>query len=318
MSNSLQQKALNLIEEALQNHEFLKKNEDFFEIFEVIKTFSNYKKIDEARNLLNFAIMFQNSSGEFEFKLKNLYAIVSPVFFLSSVSVFLANLEDKNEVKSFVKPIKRAIKSMKKSFNEDYLLFEEAGTFYIKENAIFLSFADELSDVLNSFEYTSEADEIFMMKGKAELGMQRYFFQKERGVLVKSFNPELRNYEVCNSEDLCKILRFIDVEETFEKKFLKDLKNDFEIGSNVEKVLEFLLYLKVNKDKSTTKIYGLIEKFIVYFPAEVVKVEDYDISVEKSLFFGFEENSKELKKSKMMLVGVNNLKVARLVLDYLL
>lgn len=208
------------------------------------------------------------------------------ISYLNYLTTYL--ISSKDEIKPYIKPIKKSIKSLEKSFDHIYLLlFVEENNqkvFYEDLNWSFLDYCDELAFILSQNDMSNEVDKITQLKGKIELGYNRYLEQDK--IKVKSFIPKL---------------------------------NQFEIYSNSETsffiILKDLLELKYSKNKKFKSELKKIEKYFEYFPQEIfTKKSIHLLEIEKSLF----QNEIETKKIKdITLANFNSPQIANLVLKLL-
>ena len=317
----LEKKALTFIFENLCEDGSLIEVDSYEDYFEVILILIDYEKYEYVKKILKYLLQFQKRSGEFNFpELLNDAGNYNSVFILNLISKYLSKIDSKEEIIFFIKYIKKSLNNLKFFFEEDYLLFydfdiRKRKCFFAKENFIFLNFADEISDLLNEYDFIKEADEIFMLKGKIELGVQRYLIQGNQ--IVKFFEIHTLKYKLMNDIEILEISNIFNLNKYLINEILEKLKLIQKNFQNVSNRLLFYLILKNNQEN----YLNLLEEdydFLLEIPNEIVSKDFYG-SIEKSLF------NKELKiidvKSKTQKIVIKDfgrLVVASRILKLLL
>ena len=112
-------------------------------------------------------LLLENSIGECSYEFED---------YLFYMTVYLKNLEDSSIISNYISKIKKAILLIDDSFDEDYLLiksyedFDEI--FFEKLNFRFLSYAEDLSNILNEFDYVDLSEKMSDLRTKVSLGYE--------------------------------------------------------------------------------------------------------------------------------------------------
>jgi len=187
-------------------------------------------------------------------------------------------------------------------FDESFLLFKNDSntitTFLAIDNSYFLNIADELITLLNSINYTKEADNFFMLKSKIELGFERYFYHKNENMLIKKFDIDGK-YEIANLHDLLIILNNYNPDTNLIKTIpKKQIKEDY---SN------YLLYLNLLKKTDNKKFkeeFSKNKKEITSLPQTILTSKEF-------------ETYKNLSKSIKSDITISNKKINNKILTNL-
>jgi len=286
-----------------------------------IISFSNHKNIDSARKIFKKILDFQNTDGTFKFSTKT----YPPINFLNAITAYLINLEtdaQEKELKFLNKAIKKSVEYIERNLDIVYLLVKNHNNYFIaKENATLLHCLDELSMILNDFEYTNIADSLFMIKSKIELGFLRYIYNKESNILLKKFNPSGK-YIIANPNEVVEILNLHNFERGFTKSILESF-DEKEILSSplIKNRLNYLLLLKSINKKKADEHFKKLKTTLLNFPKEVVGVDNLDLhkdiinSINKDIDANYSEISE--KKTKRIAKELNNDEVIYLTLKML-
>lgn len=324
MTQSLTEKALEFILNNQKTNGNFNKIKSYEDLFECIETLSKNNFLKEAKKSLSFCIKHQTSQGNFEFqKIISPFAhdlgIISPVFFLKAITEYLSKINCEETTKNYSKEIKKAINYLEKTFCDTYILLYHENQFKVKtfsayENSCLLNFADTLTELLNRDELITEADKLFMIKGKIELGFQRYFYFKKENILISEFQPQTHIAKNAKKYTTLKILNNIRIEKTFTEKKLKEYESSLNIETNTENILLTLNLLKKNSKKYISKLKE-IEKYLYYYPELILNLNKTNFSdeIEKRLFKDFKKNIKEFNKEKTKLIGIDELRIAILI-----
>ncbi len=322
---SLKDKAISiLIENKGKTSDFLNIS-SYDDLFETLSSFVLLERFDDAKKVLDYICKYQTKKGDFQFKRLvksgNFDAgRKNPIIFLKVLNEYFQKVNNKKEVARFSKEIKRALSYLDDSFDKNFILFYEFDKLGLKkfsayDNTLFLSFAEEFSDILNEYNLNKEADKIYIFKTKVELGCQRYFFNRDEKVIIEWFKPEVFKYKIAKDVKLPQIFLNYDFNNiSIEKEVLKHIKVDIKNETNFEYILLILLYLKLKKDKDYLKLYENYKKYMFYFPKKLVSEKNYNAKIKKSLFVEFKEDVKKFEKEKMIIISLNQLKIANLVL----
>jgi hypothetical protein len=210
---------------------------------------------------------------------------INYIIYLTS---YLTNSKD--DILDYQKHVKKSIKFLEKNFDETYLLLFslENGikVFKESENSNYLFFIDYLITLLNQNDFIKFSDKLTDLKGKIELGYNRYFNQNKEK--VKQFT----------------------------------LGNNFEIYNNLNTPIDFrliirnLIELKETKNKSFNKELKKYDKYFEFFPKDIYNNKTrYILEIEKSLYHNSEIKTLELKKQKVLFNDLNYPDIAFLILD---
>lgn len=248
--------------------------------FQTINSFSNSNLLEEAKKSINYITKYQNKDGTFTINHKT----TNPIYFLETIYTYLSQTEHKSsntdcqtEVKNYIKYIKKAIEYIENSFDKIYLLIHDTLTqnttpqtkiFKAKQNAILLSFIESLCEILNKYEYNKEADYLFMLKGKLELGFNRYIWNRTNSILIKQFD-ENSNFKIASPQETLEILQYYkhynirqteQTEEDYYKNQLNICTKNLNKETNYKKILTTLIALKTEKPQLFTKHFKIHKK----------------------------------------------------------
>lgn len=289
------------------------------DIFETINSLAYLNEMELAQKCLNKYISYQQRSGEFYIKEKDMK--VSPVYFLKSISLYM---QKKPDIKKFIKSIKKSLKYIENHFDNEYLLIFDSDDknnkmFSANENAEFLSFCDDLIELFNTFDYNKEADSIFMLKSKIELGFSRYFIHKKSNSFVKYFKVQTKEFFLCSEIEILDILNKFNVDEKIHITMVNKLKNQLKTENETNNFLSILFGMKKIQDKSYEKTLKKYEKYLCEFPELIINTSKRKINfeIEKSLFKDFSPKIKEFKKEKVTVVNPGQLNIANKILKLL-
>jgi len=322
---SLKDKAISiLLENQGKNKEFSAIS-SYDDLFEIASSFILLERLEDARGVLEYISKFQTKKGDFQFKklIKNGNfdnGKKNPIIFLKVLNDYFQKANNKKDILKFSKEIKRSLSYLDDYFDKNFILFYELDKLGLKkfsayENTLFLSFAEEFSDILNEYNLNKEADKIYIFKTKVELGCQRYFFNRDEKVIIEWFKPEVFKYKIAKDVKLPQIFLNYDFNNiSIEKEVLKHIKVDIKNETNFEYILLILLYLKLKKDKDFLKLYENYKNYMFFFPKKLVCEKNYNTKIKKSLFVEFKEDVKKFEKEKMVLISLNQLKIVNLVL----
>ena len=315
----LNEKALEFIVQDIEDSGKLSSATHYSDYFEVITALVEIGNLEYAKKLLLYLSRFQTWRGVFEFEqLQEDNGKYNAIMYLNLLSKYLIKSNSLDEVKFFKKNLKKSITSLRDYFDEDYLLFYRIGwnqrkEFHFKENLYFLSLALEFSDFLNHHDFNQLADELFMIKGKVELGFERYFFQED--IVIQYFVPEEKYY-----------LGYLDFEirrfytdYAFSTKFTDSViskkltETDFD-EHFFNRLYTYLFFKKTNQEYK--KYIKKDLKFLMELPTSLVP-KKYLGSIEKSLFHEEPTIVKMSNKKYNVLIKGFRLKVAALILRLL-
>lgn len=242
--------------------------------------------------------------------------LTQALFVLRGVVFYLNFFSDCKFVRRYVGEIKKILKMLERMFDDVFLLlfrdYDGRRGFFSLDNAIFLSFADILSDFLARCEYVKLSLLCLSLKSKIELGFLRYFYQERNGVFLSFFEPE-GSFEIAEGIDLVKIFNYYEVDSSFFKKILKGNLNVFK-GNSVEDMLVLLNGMKrfdfADYKVQMNKIFEVLKYFpkFVYNKQDFEKKRDIFNSLNKDFSFSFK------KLGNKFLVDVDSVSVANLVL----
>ena len=311
--------ALDFIVQDIEDSGKLHSATHYSDYFEVITALVEIGNLDYAKKLLLYLSKFQTWKGVFEFEqLQEDNGNYNAIMYLNLLSKYLIKSNSLEELKYFKKTLKKSISSLRDYFDEDYLLFYRIGwnqrkEFHFKENLYFLSLALEFSDFLNHHDFNQLADELFMIKGKIELGFERYFFQED--IVIQYFVPEEKYYQGYLDFEIRRFYtEYHFMHKITDKVISKKLtENDFD-----EHFFPRLYtYLFLKKTEQEYKKYLKKDlKFLMELPTSLVP-KSYLGSIEKSLFHEDPTIVKMSNKKYNLLIKGFRLKVAALVLRLL-
>lgn len=321
----LTEKAISLLIESEQKNGEIINITSYNDYFDTVNSFVILNKLDNASKLLGFISKFQTKKGDFQFKQLIVEDAayngkIYPIIYLKALNDYFKKSENKKDITYFIKEIKKALVYLEEHFDKTYILFykhdrNRLKVFSAYENTLFLSFAEEFSDLLNEYNFNKEADKLYLLKTKIELGVMRYFYNREQKAIIEWFKPEIFKYKIANGKNLIQILINYDFNNSIlYKEILKQIKIDIKCENDLKYILLILIYLKLKKDKDFDKLYEKYKPYLIYFPEKVYDEKDYNIIFKKSLFMDFKENMKKFEKEKKILVNLNRIEIANLVL----
>lgn len=321
---SLKDKAiLMLIENCTKQGEIVNIG-SYNDYFETVSSFVLYDKLDEAKKILDYICKFQTKKGDFQFKRLIKEGNFddgrkSPILFLKVLNDYFKKANNKKEVMRYSSEIKKSLNYLEEHFDKIYILFysfDKNGLkeFSAKTNMLFLSFAAEFSDLLNEHNLNKDGDIVHLFKTKIELGVQRYFYIKEEKIVISTFKPEIKKYKVINTKNVFYIVLNYNLEEPIERKILENLKLSLKSENDMEIILKTLLFMKQKKDKNFIKSYMKYKQYLEFFPKKILLKKNFNLKVKNSLFMDFKVEVKEFEKEKIILVDLNQIKIANLVL----
>jgi len=261
-------------------------------------------KIDDGfgesqENILDFVLEHQTKLGNFVFE-NNIK--ISSAYFLYSVTEYLKKEPKKS--RKYIKFIKKSIDYLENNFDDVYLIVGNKNKnnvdFFAEENATILNFCDGLSDLLNELDYNDVADRIFLLKGKIELGFNRYFYNNKMKKIIFKFDKNA-NFNLASLDDNIKILSKYLVNSDIVKKTLKEYSKTK--IKNLNNYLDYLSLLKKENfkefEKELNKNFGILENF----PELVLtkkEFDEYEVIV-NSINKEIEINFKKLKENQVLL-----------------
>jgi len=281
----------------------LLKEKDINNYKDIIETSINYSKnklFSEAKKLLLSTNKTIDKKGIINIKKSD-----TPFLLLKGISKYLYYIslsenesQLKQETKKFSKTIKTIYIYLMNHFDESFLLFKNDSniitTFSAIDNSYFLNIADELVTLLNSINYTKEADNFFMLKSKIELGFERYFYHKNENILIKEFNTDGK-YKIAVLNDLLIILNNHNPNTNLIKTISKK-----EIKENYSNYLLYLNLLKKTDNKKFKEEFSKNKKEITLLPQLVLSLKEFSI---------FEKLSKSIKSDIIILNKKINSKI---------
>lgn len=314
-----------------------KKIENYEDICNSIISFSKYGQEQKAKELIKHISKFQNKEGYFQIKNKK----YSSIRYLEAITQFCMNLSKNNKLENDIvnknelqqqNPILKkelinlypyifnSIQYIKNNFSNNYLLISNSlnnseKRYLAIENAIFLVFCDDLLEILNTYNYIKEADALFILKTRIELGFNRYFYNNLNKALISKFNEEGK-IKISTELDHLKILNKYQPNKTlFEKYKFNEKKSDL---NRLEKKLLYLLLLKKNDLKQFNLELKKLNKNIIDKKPKYIWDKDYFnlyLELSKSINKDFNIEFTENKKSKEVYVKLNNVKTINLILE---
>ncbi len=313
----LKEIALNFILENIDHSGKLTTATHYSDYYEVLSALIEIGDLENSKKILIYLSKFQTWRGVFEFeKLVEDNGKYNSILFLNLLSKYLIKSNNVDEFKFFKKVLKKSINSLRDYFDEDYLLFFRRGwnlrkEFHFKENLYFLSLSSGFSDFLNQYDFNDLADELFMLKGKIELGFERYFFQDE--VLIQYFVPEEEYFQgYLDFEVRRHYVEYPFLNNSTQKIISSEIKeSDFELHF-FYRLYHYLFLKKTNGEYK--KYLKKDMKFLVEIPTTLVP-KDYIGKIEKSLFHKDVNIIKTSNKKYNLLVrDIYRLKIAALIL----
>ncbi|MDA3855805.1 MAG: hypothetical protein PF569_06080, partial [Candidatus Woesearchaeota archaeon] len=214
---------------------------------------------------------------------------------------------------------KKSIKKIEINFNDTYLLIAKDSNlneFVTQENIQVLSILDELTQILNHFEYNKEADILFMLKGKIELGVQRYLYYSKEEVLLKRFTKK-GDFEKLDKFEQLNIFNTFLFDAKEYKKLINKLGGKMPSQNIMKNILNCLAGLKTIDEKK----YDLeLKKYIIYlneFPEKILSKKEFEElkRIEESL--SPEKNLNFIKKNEKYLLDLNSVEIANIIIQKL-
>jgi len=284
--------------------------------FETISILSKYQQFDSAYEKLIKIQDIENSPIEFLFAITNYFKEIEK-------NSNNEEIDTKKQFKNLTKSIKKSVEYIEKNIDDVYLLiFDENHFFNLLKNAKLLSFLEELSMILNRHELNTEADNLFMIKNKLELGFIRYFYNNEHKLLLENFNKE-GEYKIADQNKIIETLNIYNFDNEFKKELIKNIdENKIFENKNTKNILNYLLLIKnIDKKKVNTKLKSLKE-ILKYFPEEISSRDDFNkhSNIINSINKKLELNYKiiEQNKEKITLKNLENQIVINLILEIML
>lgn len=239
-----------------------------------------------------------------------------PLDFLELLTNYLKN--NKEDTKSFSKEIRNSIQNLETHLDENYLLLFEVTlnkkkVFNLIPNLRFVSFSQDLVQILDYNGLSKEAELISKIGSKLTLGVERYFLQVDK--IIKKFTPANLSYKVAENENLIEAYLYLDIKNKVEiTKLAKEtIKNDVD-SRNI--LIAIQLLKKLNNKSWTTSLKSL-EKYLIYFPTRIVRnVSSEEIRIEESLFPHLQKDVFDVNK-KVRVEGLNNLEIANRIVKIL-
>lgn len=321
----LKEKSLIFLEESFSKDDFLKEISSYEDIFESIVSLVKNDKQELALKLLDIVLRAQSSSGDLKFEeISYDNGNYSSVYLLYVLKAF-ANHNEVKFLKKYFKEIRKAISYLNESLDDVYLLnysldLRNQKEFLAKDNALFLNIADEMFELLNNVGLNKEAEDVFLLKGKVELGFMRYFWNSSLKKLIFSFNPESQSFKEALGVEVWQIFNRYSVDMDFYKSQLQIDKKLILDKSNLDEVLYILDELKVTKDKDFDKLFKKFLPLFEFFAENVVLEKEFNsqfFALEESLFFGKKISFEILKKQKKVVYNLNSLKICNMILKVL-
>ncbi len=290
--------------------------------FRVVASLAKNENLDVALNILNKLLKYQTKYGDFEYKKENTTENISPVYFLGTITQILLNNKDNKKIfKKYIKPIKKALIYLEKHIDEVHLLIYKTKNgkkkFEVRENTVLISLIDGLSDILNQYGYHKQADSFFMMKGKVELGFNRYFWKQDMKILISSFDEE-GDFKKANDNIILEIISKYPFDNEFAKEFITKTKPKIQEETKTINILNYLQLLNESKNKEFEKEFVKYLTILEPFPQKVLLKKQYDefFKISKSLNSKFTIDKIELKKENKMLVNINSIKIIIKILEF--
>lgn len=313
---SLKKEALKKLLEIISAKDFIL-NHTIFEVFETIESLIISKEDKLAKKKLDQVLKFQTRNGDFNSDNKS----ISPIYFLKTILIYFKIKNEKKEVKEYLKYIQKSIEYIENNFDNTYLLIssknKDKKEFLTFDNALLLSICDELSEILNKFDFNFEADKLFMLKGKMELGFIRYCYNLETKQLLLKFD-ENGNFEIAKDDIRNKIILTYSPNEYELKKEIKYIKEDLSIFKfrNISRYLINLSELKRIDLKKYELEINKNYKILIEFPKNILSLEEFKIknTISKSINKEFNLEFKEIKNKKIVIENLNCLNTINLVL----
>lgn len=314
-----------------------RKIEKYEDICSSIISFSKYGEEQKAKELIKYITKFQTKEGCFQIKNK----IYVPLSFLEAITQYLINLSknnkiendqiNKNEIQIQNLLIKKellniypfifnSIQYIKKNFSNNYLLVfnslnNSEKKYLANENAKFLNFCDDLLEILNTYNYIKEADTLFILKTRIELGFNRYFYNNLNKALISKFNEEGK-IKISTELDYLKILNKYQPNKTLFEKYKFEMKKG-DLNKLEKKLLYLLLIKKNNLKKFNLELKKLDKEIMDKKPKCIWDKEYFNLYLElsKSINKEFNIEFAENKKSKEVYVKLNNIRTINLILE---
>lgn len=311
--NKIKKKAIRLIQEKELHIENFN---DYIIFSNTIYSLSKNNLLKNAKEKINKILKNQNRDGEFEFE----FFTSTPIFFLKGITKYLEKNNEKKEIKEYLKSIRKSINYIEKNFDDYYLLISSLDyirkkEFFAKENAVFLEICDSLSELLNKFDFNEEADRIFMIKGKLELGFLRYMYNNETKKLLKKFNTK-GEFEFATNIEILEILNFYDPNKEYSNLIFKNEIKKINKKVSVKEIIYLLEDLKLRDKKRYNEKIKFFEKYLEKFPLKIIDEKTFDekYKISKSLNKEFKIEFEKIKKERKILENINSIDIANLIL----
>ncbi len=299
------------------------------ELFSAISAYIMTGNLSNAKLSIEYCFEHMQNDGSMKFKpiissFGHDIGEWSPIDFLKVVCEYLSKTQNKSDVSNSIKYIRKSIKYIERYFDDVYLLFYREDihlikTFHTIDNAKIINFADTLVEILNKYKYIKEADKLFKIKGKIELGFARYLYFYKQKVLLSSFQPSTMILHHAKKSYVAEILMYYSFDIKFEEEFLSKYEKIIIKNINTWEIMILLIILKRKSEKKANNFFDDIAKYLKYYPEVIIKDNDkrLDLSIEKSIFPNFKDNVKSISNDKTILIGIENIKTASLIIMFL-
>lgn len=240
--------------------------------------FTQYHKYHKQKQIIQDLSSSQKSQGHIEYREE--YFL--PLYLLYAFSSFCYIQNCKN-IKKYRKQIRKSILCLQNHLDSTYLLFKNINKeFILEDHCYFLSVCSRLTDLLNEVGMHKEADTLFMIKGKIELGFKRYFVQSP--YLVSYFSPSLMRFEFAENQKQLECMGLLQDEVPRELDYETVLQK-FPINSLTDELL--LNYCKMNILREQVQLSAVTMFFLKKGAGEIVSKNYWGVykKTYQSLFF---------------------------------
>ncbi|MCA9486613.1 hypothetical protein H6501_04355 [Candidatus Woesearchaeota archaeon] len=280
----LKEVALDCLVSYVKEHNFCLKHasEAFFVLPLLFK-----EKHSLAQKYLDYVLSHQTKEGDFDFgQLEFDDGKCGVSEFLFASEQLLCKLELCSP--ELLKGIQKASSFLLQHVDELYLLYYEYSakgklTFKAKKNAYLLSCLSSLSDKLNELGQTKEADALYMVLAKLQLGFERYFYHKSKGVLLSRFYPQMRKYKLANSLYSLKLLTLYPLDLSLRNKLLSQELAEIMKKEKTRDILVILSALKASRPEQFAKECEKQKNILSHFPVSL-NIRKKSYAIYKSLF----------------------------------
>lgn len=265
--------ALELLDDKLSSSDFLNSYTTPTLLF-TVQVLLKYKNFSQARKILDFLGSKVTKDGLILHKEQQEF----PSYYMYVLGLYFKEVEDlKKEATSFLVPLQKIILLLEKQFDSHYLLlktYEESNKKYFSffDNLYFLLGVEHLADILNKEGFVDEADALFILKTKIDLGFERYLSNKLEKFYLNYFTSNYQ-FEVLSPRKLYQArTEYPQLPFYVTNALKKELYDATAIdGHSCSKLLVCALTLReLKEDKKAQEIEDVLDEYLEDFPAKLL------------------------------------------------